>query len=165
LAEHQQADCQDQGGESRIEELTEEEPKNEEPKSNGQDADHLTPMVTGAKANRQALGHAEDSFEETMWLADSNYQSADNLKTCEEAHLDASIPDTNVRKRDSRFATQERPKRPPPPFTGEAFQDDEGTDRDPCPNGKILRRKVREHQRRKGVYRWYVAKEEDCQAC
>lgn len=133
---------------------------------NGQDADHLTPMVAGAKANMQALGHTEDYFEETMWLADRNYHSDDNLKTCEEEHLDAYIPDTNFRKRDPRFATQERHKPPEKTTFGvEDVQYDEATDRYTCPNGKILRLKARAPQRRNGVYRWYMAKEEDCQAC
>ena len=58
----------------------------------------------------QALGHGEHGFEETMWLADSNCYSDENLTTCDEEHLDADIPDGNVRKRDPRFANQERDK-------------------------------------------------------
>lgn len=137
---------------------------------NGQDAGHLAPMVAGAKGNMQALGYGEDYFEGTTWLADNNYHSDDNLKTCEEEHLDAYIPDTNFRKRDPRFATQERHKPPKRNlFTREDFVYDAATDRYTCPNGKELRLEARADQWGSGVYRReyrrYVAKEKECQAC
>jgi transposase len=137
---------------------------------NGQDADHLSPMVAGAKANMQALGHAQDCLEDTTWLADSNYHSDDNLSTCEEEHLDAYIPDTNFRKRDPRFATQERHKAPKQErFKVEDFQYNEATDRYICPNGKELRLEARADWWGSGVYRRkyrrYMARECDCQVC
>jgi transposase len=134
---------------------------------NGQDADHLIPMVAGAKTNMQTLGHEASYFEDTIWLADSNYHSDENLKTCEQEHLDAYIPDTNFRKRDGRFATQARHKPPPKKktFTVADFGYDEAMDRYICPNGNALRLKAREHHLRYRVYRYYVADERDCQVC
>jgi hypothetical protein len=135
----------------------------------GQDAQHLTLMVAGAKANMHVLGHGEDYFEGTMWLADSKYHSDANLQTWETDHLDAYIPDLNFRQRDPQFAKPERhkPKKKPSKktFTGEDFQYDAATDRDLCPTGKGLRLSAREQHLRNGVYRWYGAQEEDCRAC
>jgi transposase len=136
----------------------------------GQDAQHLTLMVAGAKANMHGLGHGEDYFEGTTWLADSNYHSDANLKTCETEHLDAYIPDMNFRQRDPQFAKQERykPRKKTPrkkTFTVEDFQYDAATDRYLCPTGKGLRLRAREQHLRNGVYRWYGAQEEDCRAC
>ena len=137
---------------------------------NGQDGDHLTAMVAGAKATMQAFGHGEDYFEGTIWLADSNYHSDGNLKTCEVEHLDAYIPDTNFRKRDPRFVTQERHKSPRQEKCRlEDFQYDEATDRYICPNGKELRLEARVDWWGSGVYRRryrrYMARESDCQVC
>jgi transposase len=137
---------------------------------NGQDYDHVSPMIAGAKATMQALGHGEDYFAETIFLADSNYHSDDNLKSCAQEHLDAYIPDGNFRKRDPRFATQERYKPPQRPrFIREDFRYEADTDRYICPNGKELRLEARADQWGRGVYRRnyrrYMSREGDCQAC
>lgn len=119
---------------------------------NGQDAGHLTPMAAGAKANMQRRGHGEDYFEGSTWLADSNYHSDGNLKTCEEETLDVYLPDTNFRKRDLRFATQERhtpPKRHL--FTREDCVYDAVSDRYTCPHGKELRLEARADRWGSGV--------------
>lgn len=133
----------------------------------GQDADHLSPMVVGAKTNMQMLGHEASYFKGTIWLADSQYHSDENLKTCEEEHLDAYIPDRNFRKRDVRFATQARHKPPPKKqtLTVAEFAYDEAINRYICPNGNTLRLKAREHHLGDRVYRYYVAEERDCQVC
>jgi transposase len=135
----------------------------------GQDAQHLTVMVAGAKANRHGLGHGEDYFEGTTWLADSHDHRDANLKTCETEHLDADIPDMNFRQRDPQFAKQERhkPKKKPSKktLTVEDFQYDAATARYLCPTGKGLRLSAREQHLRNGVYRWYGAQEEDCRGC
>jgi hypothetical protein len=56
---------------------------------NGQDYDHVAPMMAGAKATMQALGYGEDYFAGRKFLADSNYHSDGNLKSCEEERKDA----------------------------------------------------------------------------
>jgi hypothetical protein len=54
---------------------------------NGQDYDHVAPMMARAKATMQALGYGEDYFAETVFLADSNYHSDSNLKSCDRSTL------------------------------------------------------------------------------
>jgi hypothetical protein len=137
----------------------------------GQDAQHLSRIMPRAKALRQVLGRGEQGFRDTTWLADSNYFSDGNLETCEQEHLDAYIPDGNFRKRDPRFANQERytpkkqKKKKKKRFGNEDFTYDEATRGYRCPNGKLLRLKAREHRVRHRTYRRYVAEEQDCQAC
>jgi transposase len=137
----------------------------------GQDAQHLSRIMPRAKAIMQALGHGETAFHDTPWLADSNYFSDGNLETSDLEHLNAYIPDGNFRKRDPRFANQERytpkkkNKKKRKRFGVEDFTYDEATQGYRCPNGKILRLKAREHRVCHRTYRRYVADEQDCQAC
>jgi hypothetical protein len=135
----------------------------------GQDGQHLSLMMPGLKENMEAIGHGEDSFAGKQFLADSNYFSDTNLKTCEDAHLDASIPDCNFRKRDLRFANQDRYKpkktRKRNRFGGENFRYDQATQCYRGPNGKLLHLKEREHRLKHRIYRRYVADENDCREC
>jgi hypothetical protein len=73
---------------------------------NGQDHGHVPPMVTGALANLQSLGHEPGYFKGKILVADSNYHSQVNLRKCQELEVDAYIPDRKFRNRDPRFATQ-----------------------------------------------------------
>jgi hypothetical protein len=130
----------------------------------GQDGQHLSLGMPRLKENMAAIGHSEGYFEGKQFLADSNYFSDTNLKTCEDEKLDASIPDGNFRKRDPRFAAQKRykptkKKRTRKRFSGEDFTYDEATQCYRCPNGKLLRLKAREHRLKHRVYRRYVADE------
>ena len=75
---------------------------------NGQDHGHIPPMLAGALANLQSLGHGPDYFKGKIFTADSNYHAQVNLKECQELGLDAYIPDRKFRNRDPRFATQKR---------------------------------------------------------
>jgi transposase len=135
----------------------------------GQDGQHLSLVMEGLKENMEAIGHGEDYFEGKQLLADSNYFSDTNLKTCEHEKLDAYIPDCNFRKRDLRFADQKRYKpkkqRKKQRFGVDDFTYDEATQCDRCPHGKLLRLKVREHRLKHRIYRRYVANEEDCREC
>ena len=107
----------------------------------GQDHYHVGPMVEGAKENLEAIGRPEDCLEGKVLVADSNYSSPANLEVCEEEKLDAYIPDKNFRKRDPRFATQERWKsRRRKRFGLEDFRYQEETDEYLCPKGKVLHR-------------------------
>jgi hypothetical protein len=76
----------------------------------GQDAQNLPRIMPRAKTVMQSLGRGEQGVRDTTWLTDSSYFSDGNLKTCDEEHLNAYIPDDNFRKRDPRFANQERYK-------------------------------------------------------
>jgi transposase len=120
---------------------------------NGQDHDNLAPMLEGGKKNMQAIGKGEDYFEGTQLSADSNYHNKDNLATCEEEKIDAYIPDPQFRKRDVRFAEQDRfkdginprkqPKKEPvsksAKFIIDDFTYDEQTQSYICPNKKVLK--------------------------
>jgi transposase len=135
----------------------------------GQDAQHLTRILDRAKATMQDLGHDADYFAETTMLADSNYFSDENLQTCEQARLDAYIPDGNFRKRDPQCANQARykpkKKKKKKKFGVADFTYEEATQGYRCPHGALLRLKAREHRVRHRVYRYYAADEQDCQAC
>ena len=107
----------------------------------GQDHYHVGPMAEGAKENLEGIGCSEDCLEGKVLVADSNYSSPANLEVCEEEKLDAYIPDRNFRKRDPRFATQERWKsRRRKKFGLEDFRYQEEADEYVCPKEKGLRR-------------------------
>lgn len=129
----------------------------------GQDHGHIPPMLTGALANLQSFGHELDYFKEKILTADSNYHTQVNLRKCQELGLDAYIPDRKFRNRDPRFATQKR--RQVRRFTLSDFQHDEALDRYICPNGKILKLRVKRVLDHGHLYRKYLATEKDCQTC
>jgi IS5 family transposase len=130
---------------------------------NGQDHGHIPPMLTGALENLQSLGHEPDYFKEKILTADSNYHTQVNLKECQELGLDAYIPDRKFRNRDPRFATQKR--RQVRRFTLKDFRYEEALDQYICPDGKILKLRVKRVLNRGHLYRKYYAAEKDCQAC
>jgi transposase len=129
------------------------------------DHDHVAPVMEGAKENMEAIGHDEDYFSGTTFVADTNYHSQSNIETCQELELDAYIPDRYYRRRDPRYATQKRywPKRKK--YALEDFHHDEATDEYTCPDGKRLKRNVRELYKDGLVYRIYIAEKRDCQRC
>jgi transposase len=136
----------------------------------GQDGQHLSVVMPQLKENMEALGYGEDYLADKQFLADSNYFSDTNLKTCEDEALDAYIPDCNFRTRDPRFANQKRykptkKKRKTKRFGVDAFTYDEATQCYRCPQGKLLRLHACEHLVRHRVYRYYVANEDDCREC
>jgi hypothetical protein len=130
---------------------------------NGQDHGHVPPMLTGALANLQNLGHGPDYFKGKILTADSNYHSQVNLRTCQELGVDAYIPDRKFRNRDPRFASQkgQQARR----FTLQDFRHDESLDRYICPNGKVLKLLVKQVLDHGHLYRKYIAAEQDCQTC
>ena len=134
-----------------------------EASGNGQDHGHVPPMLEGALANLQSLGHGPDYFKEKIFTADSNYHTLINLRKCGELGLDAYIPDRKFRNRDPRFDTQKR--RRSRRFTLKDFHYDETLDRYSCPDGKVLKLQVRRCVDHGNVYRKYVAAEEDCRDC
>jgi len=133
---------------------------------NGQDNAHLAPMIDGAKENVKKIGQSEDYFEDKVLAADSNYHNQTTLKKCQEEKLDAYIPDLKFRNRDSRFATRPRNKpKKDKKFVLEDFKHDEDNDQYICPNGKILKLKVKQHEQSHNIYRRYMADMRDCRQC
>jgi transposase len=130
---------------------------------NGQDHSHIPPMLTGALANLQSLGHGPDYFKGKVLTADSNYHTQVNLRKCRELAVDAYIPDRKFRNRDPRFDTQKR--RRVRRFTLKDFHHDEAPDRYFCPNGKVLKLRAKQVFSYGHLYRKYLAAEEDCQGC
>jgi hypothetical protein len=47
---------------------------------NGQDAQHLAPMVDGAKDNLKNIGESEGYFEDKVFTADSNYHNQKHIR-------------------------------------------------------------------------------------
>ncbi|MGO9175466.1 MAG: IS1182 family transposase [Desulfobaccales bacterium] len=131
----------------------------------GQDYAHGPPMLEGAQENLQSLGHGEEYFAEKIFTADTNYHSDTNLRKCQEMGLDAYIPDRHFRRRDPRYAAQQRywPRRQR--FVLEDFHYEEATDHYLCPQGKRLRRIAKKAYRDGLVHRIYVAEEKDCRGC
>jgi len=129
------------------------------------DHEHVAPLMAGAKENMKAIGQDEDYFRGAIFVADTNYHSQSNLKTCQKMELDAYIPDRYFRRRDPSYATQKRywPKKKK--FRLEDFHHDEAEDQYICPDGRWLKRKLKEHYRNGLVYRVYIAEKKDCQRC
>ena len=73
-----------------------------------QDHENLEPMLEGVKKNLAAIGKDETYLAGKQLTADSNYHSLNSLTVCQDKKLDAYIPDIHFRKRDARFADQER---------------------------------------------------------
>ena len=133
---------------------------------NGQDNQHLAPMVDGAKDNLKKIGHEEDYFEDKIFTADTNYHNQSTLEKCQDEKLDAYIPDRKFRTRDKRFATQSRyqPKKGKK-IVLKDFKYDEAKNCYMCPNDKILKLKVKRLIQDRNIYRRYMADAKDCSRC
>jgi len=134
----------------------------------GEAQDHhlVPPILDGAKQNMEAIGHREDYFAGKTFTADSNYHDPTNLKKCDEEKLDAYIPDKRFRKRDPRFQDKRRQsRRRVDRFTLADFKYNEDTDQYVCPNGKVLRLKVKKNESGGVFYRRYTANADECKVC
>ena len=135
-----------------------------------QDHENLKPMLAGAKKNLVSIGKTPDYFEGKKLTADSNYHSLNSLKVCKEEKVDAYIPDIQFRKRDPRFADQERFTKEnatskPKLFTAADFTFDATRQVYLCPHGKELTCHARGQVNRHRTYDLYHARTEDCAAC
>jgi transposase len=140
-----------------------------------QDHENLEPMLDGAKKNVAAIGKDETYFQGKQLTADSNYHSYDALVVCKDEKVDAYIPDIQFRKRDPRFADQERfkegvhgrqrPDAKPNLFTIADFSFDPDKQVYLCPQGKELTCHARNQINRYRTYDMYRARVEDCAAC
>ena len=132
----------------------------------GQDYNHLEPMVEGAKGNLEKIGQGDDYIKGKTFTADSNYHNQSNLKKCQDEQLDAYIPDIKYRKRDRRFKAQTRyHSQKAKKFVLQDFQYHQGKDQYICPNGKLLKLKVRKLNQDHNIYRRYMADANDCKKC
>ncbi len=137
-----------------------------------QDHENLEPMIEGAKEN---LGKAKNFFQGKQLTADSNYHGFDSLTFCQTEGLDAYIPDIQFRKRDERFADQERFKdgthgrqrleKKEALFSVEDFTLDPARQVYLCPQGKELTCHARNQRNRYRLYDIYHARPEDCAEC
>jgi transposase len=135
----------------------------------------IKPMVDSAKKNVVAIGKDETYFQGKQLTADSNYHSLKSLTVCKEEQIDAYIPDIQFRKRDPRFAEQERfqegihgrqrPAAKPSLFTASDFSFDPSKQVYLCPQGKELTCHARNQINRYRTYDIYHAHVEDCAAC
>ena len=140
-----------------------------------QDHENLEPMLKDAKKNLAAIGKDESYFQGKQLTADSNYHSFNSLTLCKDEKIDAYIPDIQFRKRDPRFADQERfkdgvhgrqrPDAKPSLFTTADFSFDPGKQVYLCPQGKELTCHARNQINRYRTYDVYRARVEDCAAC
>jgi transposase len=144
-----------------------------------QDHENLAPMMVGAKKNMRAVGEDENYFEGKQITADSNYHSYASLALCKAERLDAYIPDIQFRKRDERFAGQQRFKdglhprqrvakqenRKEGSFTKADFFFDKPKRAFICPHGKVLSCNAHGHRIRHRVYDIYRTRQEDCASC
>ena len=140
-----------------------------------QDHENLQPVLDGAKKNLKAIGKDETYFQGKQLTADSNYYSLNNLKVCQAEKIDAYIPDIQFRKRDPRFAEQERfkdgihgrqrPETKTTTFTLADFVFDADKQVYICPQGKLLTCHARNQVNRHRTYDIYHARPEDCAAC
>ncbi|NOH02162.1 MAG: IS1182 family transposase [Chloroflexi bacterium] len=140
-----------------------------------QDHENLAPMLEGAKKNLAAIGKEPTYFEGKELTADSNYHSFNSLTWCKDEKIDAYIPDIQYRKRDPRFADQERfkdgvhgrrrPEAKSDMFTAADFSFDASKQVYLCPHGKELACHARNQTNRYRTYDIYHARPEDCAAC
>jgi hypothetical protein len=140
-----------------------------------QDHENLKPMVKGAKKNVVAIGKDETYFQGKQLTADSNYHSLNSLTVCREEKIDAYIPDIQFRKRDPRFADQERfkdglhgkqrPDTKPGLFTAADFSFNPGKQVYVCPQGKELTCHAHNQTNRYRTHDVYHARLENCVAC
>ena len=125
----------------------------------GQDDEHLSMMIKGARENLQAIGKDDKIIEQSVILGDPNYNSPANLTTCVEENLNAIFPNARFRKTDPgkdasvcEFALNDF-----------IFNDQE--DIYTCPAGKELTRKSDVKKKGKRYYRVYETQESDCKSC
>lgn len=75
-----------------------------------EDSVHVQPMLEGANKNLKEAGHKESLINKVI-SADSSYYSRESIKLCDDFGVDAYIPDSKFRKRDTRFQGIEKYKR------------------------------------------------------
>lgn len=77
----------------------------------GEDASSAAPMLEGGQRNLKAAGLGKAPLKGAQLSADTGYFSIENIEACQQAKVDAYIPDRDFRKRDPRFADARRHRR------------------------------------------------------
>jgi transposase len=144
----------------------------------GDDGAVAEPMLAGAKANLEAAGCAPDVLEKAEVSADTSYFTVRNLEACEQAGVDAYIPDPKFRQRDPRFKDAARHRRPTDKrklqyqkkkkekFTTEDFRLDTKSGGLICPAGKRLHKSGTNLTTRDGAhFDSYKGLISDCSGC
>lgn len=111
------------------------------------DSTAMAPLLEGTKRNLEAIGKA-NALENQTVSADTGYFSTTNLQACQDAKVDAYVPDPKFRERDVRFADAKRHRRPTdkqklkyktnPRFTNEDFHYDNALGKLICPAGNAM---------------------------
>ncbi len=136
-----------------------------------QEHELLKPMVEGIRENFKVIGKQSNILEKVAVTADSGFHTEVNVRMLAEQKIDGYIADNRFRKRDPRFATADRHKKPIKErptrkyFVPSDFKYDKERGKYLCPAGKQLYLKNRNFQVRglKGIS--YMAKITDCRGC
>lgn len=143
----------------------------------GDDGALAEAMLEGARQNLEAAGRGDEALKEAVLSADTGYFSARNLEACQEAGVDAYIPDPHFRKRDPRFAEAGRHRRATDKrkedykskrkwFGPEAFKFDAESGKLICPAGKRLYNTSKNITTADGyLASCYRANKSDCAQC
>ncbi len=143
-----------------------------EAQGSGPEHDRLEPMIEETTENFRVIGKEENIFKETKLFADSGFHSKVNIQMLEENKIDGYIADNRFRKRDPRFETADRHKKPIEKekpkkkyFSPADFTYDEVTKKVICPAGKSVYLKNSNFVVRglKGIS--YMARQNDCKTC
>lgn len=137
----------------------------------GSEQELLLPVVTAMQAMLSAG---------SLITADAGYHSEANLQQLAALSIEALIADNEMRRRDERFATQDRHKDAPDPLHDKSDPDADPTpsvyqasdftyDADArtcvCPAGKSLNRAGRDRINRDNVWERFQGRKRDCLAC
>jgi len=127
--------------------------------SSGQDDEHGSIMIEGAKENLKAIGKDEDCLKNVDVLCDSNYYSPTNFQKLIDLEINGYIPDKDFRKRDPRYTHSD------PKFSLTDFDYQPERDVYICPAGAELTRQRDTKRKGKKYYRHYAADEKACLHC
>lgn len=138
----------------------------------GSEHDQLKVMIAGTEENFRAIGQKSPVFKGTKVLADSGFHSEENMKMLEEEGIDGYIADNRFRKRDPRFATADRHKKPIKDerpgakyFKPSDFKMNEKLGRPICPAGKVLYLKNSNFAVKGKSGITYMGRQNDCKDC
>jgi transposase len=138
----------------------------------GSEQDSLKPMIEGIRENFRNTGKDEDVLKDAKLLADSGFHSSDNMKMLDSEEIDGYVVDNRFRKRDPRFESADRHKKPIKKekakrkyFAPADFIHDEERRKAICPAGKEMYLENSSFQVKgaKGIV--YKGKIIDCREC
>ena len=129
-------------------------------------------MIENCSENFSAIGKEKEIEKETTILADSGFHSEETMKYLEEEKIDGYVADNRFRRRDPRFETAERHKKPIKKeslgakyFKPSDFKMDEKLGRPICPAGNRLYLKNSNFAVKGKTGITYMARQSDCGAC